>query len=104
MKELWEYQSTFHKSLSKDNSLTIHQHNLQNPVLEVFLMLKWETHQKIKNKVFDIVDHVIVLQIKQNSGLKTFMVRYGTETAARIGILCQIVAKHQPLLKNLRLS
>ena len=80
-----DYNSSFDELLEKDNSLKIHDRNLQKPVTEIF-KVKMNLGPEIMKEVFEIVEvsHALRNELKLKSR-KIHSVRYGIETASFVG-------------------
>ena len=80
-----DYNSSFDELLEKDNSLRIHDRNLQKLVTEIF-KVKMNLGPEIMKEVFEIVEdsHTLRNEIKLKSR-KIHSVRYGIETAPFLG-------------------
>ena len=80
-----DYNSSFDELLEKDNSLRIHDRNLQKLVTEIF-KVKMNLGPEIMKEVFEIVEgsHALRNELKLKSR-KIHSVRYGIETTSFVG-------------------
>ena len=80
-----DYNSSFDELLEKDNSLRIHDRNLQKLVTEIF-KVKMNLGPEIMKEVFEIVEgsHTLRNELKLKSR-KIHSFRYGIETASFVG-------------------
>ena len=80
-----DFTSSFTQLLEKDNSVTIHQRNLQNLALEVF-KVKNNLAPEVMKEVFVTKDSHYDLRNKTDFKLyKVRTVSYGTETISTLG-------------------
>ena len=80
-----DYKTPFHELLLKDNSLTIHQRNLQKLAIEIFKVIEGTSPELMKT-VFKIEN--CRYNLRNQTKFKTRNInttRYGTETIANIG-------------------
>ena len=76
--------STFRKLLDKDNSVTIHERNIQNLAIELYKVLNGFS-PKIMSTIFPIKENIKYCSKNRFVTRNIRTVKYGTETIAHLG-------------------
>ena len=76
--------STFRKLLDKDNSVTIHERNIQNLAIELYKVLNGFSPE-IMSTIFPIKENIKYCSKNRFVTRNIRTVKYGTETIAHLG-------------------